>query len=64
MSKIPSKKWKKEYKFKLKSRMQEINAVQGYEDVDLHDTFYKNGSVRRIVTDKEVMNVIGQLKRV
>ena len=41
MSKVPSKKWKKDSKFKLKARMQEINAVQEYEDVDLHDTLYK-----------------------
>ena len=41
MSKTPSKKWKNESKFKLKSRMQDINAVQEYEDVYLHDIFYK-----------------------
>ena len=64
MSKLPSKKWKKESKFKLKSRMQEINAVQEYEYVDLHYTFYKMGSVSRIMIDEEIMNVIGQLKRV
>ena len=40
------------------------NLVQDYEDVDLHNTFYKKGSVSRIVTGEEVMNVIGQLKRV
>ena len=40
-SKVPIKKWKKESKFKLKARMQDINAVQEYEDVDLHDTLYK-----------------------
>ena len=62
MYKVPSKKLKKDSKFKLKSHMQEINAVQEYEDVDLHDTFYKKGSVSLIVTDEEVMNVIGQLK--
>ena len=62
MSKVPSKKWKKNSKFKLKARMKEINAVQDYEDVDLNDTFYKNVSVSRVVTDEEVMNVIGQLK--
>ena len=64
MYKVPSKKWNKDYTFKLKARMQEINAVQEYEDVDLHGTFYKKGFVIIIVTDKEVMNVIGQLKRV
>ena len=64
MSKVTSKKWKKDSKFKLKARMQEINAVQEYEDVELCDTFYKKGSVSRIVTDEEVMDVIGQLKRV
>ena len=44
--------------------MQEINAVQEYEDVNLHETFYKKGSVSHIVTDEEDMNFIGQLKRV
>ena len=53
MSEVPSKKCKKESKFKLKARMQDINAVQEYEDVDLHDTFYKKGSVSRIMTDEE-----------
>ena len=28
MSKVPSKKWKKDFKFKFKARMQEINPVQ------------------------------------
>ena len=59
MYKVPSKKRKKESKFKLKARMQEINSVQEYEDVDLHDKLKKNGPVGRIVTDEEVMNVIG-----
>ena len=63
MSKVPSKKWKKDYKFKLKARMQEINAVQEYEDVDLPDTFYKKGYVSRIVTDEDVINFILQLKK-
>ena len=58
MSKVPSKKWNKESNFKLKYRMLEINAVQEYEDVDQHEKFYKKGSVSRIVTDGEVMNVI------
>ena len=61
MSKVPSKKWNKDSKLKLKSRTHEINEVQEYEDVDLHDTFYKNGSFRRIVIDEDFMNVIGQL---
>ena len=64
MSKVPSNKWKKDSKFKAKARMQEINAVQEYEDVNLHYTFYRKGSVSQIVTDEEVMNIIGQLKRV
>ena len=64
MSKLTINKWKKDYKYKLKAQMQEINAVQEYEDVDLHDIFYKKGSVSRIVTDEEVMNVIGYYKRV
>ena len=45
MTKVISTKWKKDSKFKLKSCMQEINAVQEYEDVDLHKTFYKKVSV-------------------
>ena len=53
-----------EIKIKLKACMQEINAVQEYEDVDLHDPFYKKVSVSRIATDEEVMNIIGKLKRV
>ena len=44
--------------------MHEINSVQEYEDVNLHETLYKKGSVSQIVTDKKVMNVIGKLKRV
>ena len=59
MSKVPSKKCTKESSFKLKARMQEMNAVQEYEDVDLHKIFYQKGSVRQTVTDEEVMNVIG-----
>ena len=39
MSKVLSKKWKKNPKFKLKARMKDINAVQEYEDVDLNDKF-------------------------
>ena len=62
MPKVPSNKWKKDSKFKLKYCMQEINAVQEYGYFDLHVTFYKKGYVSRIVTDKEVMNVIGKLK--
>ena len=64
ISKVPSNKWKKESKFKLKACMQQINVVQQFEDIDLHDTFYQNGSVSQIVTYEEVMNIIGQLKRV
>ena len=64
MSKVPSKKWNSYPKSKLKACMKEINEVQDYEDVDLHDTFYKKGYVIRIVIDGEVMNFIRQLKRV
>ena len=64
MSKVPSKKWKKDSKFKLKARMQEINMVQEYEDVDLHHAVYEKGAVSRIMTDKEVNDVIGKLQRV
>ena len=63
MSKVPSKKWKKDSKFKLKARMQEINMVQEYEDVDLHHAVYEKGAVSRIMTDKEVRDVIGKLQR-
>ena len=62
MYKLPSKKQKKESKFKLKSCTQDINAVREYEDVDLHKKFYKKGYVSQIVTDEEVMNFIVQLK--
>ena len=58
MSRLSSKKWNKDYKFNLKDRMQEINAVKEYEDLGLHDTL----SVSQIVTDEEVMNFIVQLK--
>ena len=60
MSKVPSKKWKKDSKFKLKTRMQDINAFQEYKDVNLHDTL----SVSRIVIDEEVMKFIRHPKRV
>ena len=43
MSKLPGKKWNKDSKFKLKACIQEINAVQEYADVYLHNTFYKKG---------------------
>ena len=39
MSRLTSNKWKKDSKFKLKDCMQDINAVQEYEDVNLHKTF-------------------------
>ena len=45
MSKVPSKKCNKDSKFKLKSCMQKINAVQEYKDVDLQETFCKKVSV-------------------
>ena len=48
----------------VESCMQEINAVQEYEDVDLHKTLHKKGYVSQIVTDEKVMNVIGKFKRV
>ena len=64
MSEVPSKKWKKDSRFKLKACMQEIHAFQEYEDFNLQEKFYKKVYVSLIVTDEEVMNVIGQLKRV
>ena len=63
MSKSPVKKWKEYSKFKLKACMQEANAIQEYEDVKLHDTLYKKGSVSRIVTDGEIVDVIGRLQK-
>ena len=62
MSKVPIQEWKKDSKFKLKARMQEVNAIEEYEDVRLHDTFYKMRDVGQIVTDGEIMNVIGKLQ--
>ena len=41
MSKETSKKWKRDAKFKLKVRMQEVNAIQEYEDVSLGDERYE-----------------------
>ena len=39
MSKVPIIKWKKDSKLKLKDLIQDINAFQEYEDVDLHEKF-------------------------
>ena len=64
MSKVPGKKWKKGEKFKLKVRIQEINAVQEREDVDLHHTFYNKGVIDQIVTESEIKDDIGKLQRV
>ena len=63
MSKSPVKKGKEDSKFKLKSRMQEVNVIQEYEDVKLHDTLYKKGAVSRIVTGGEIVDVIGKLQK-
>ena len=64
MSKVPRKIWLKDSKYKLKVCMQEVSAVQEYSDVDLHNTAHKKGDIRRILTDDEVNDVVGKLKRV
>ena len=43
--------------------MQEVNAIQEYEDFKLHDTLYKKGAVSRIVIDGEIVDVIGKLQK-
>ena len=44
--------------------MQEVSAVQEYKDVDLDDSTYKRAAVSRLLTDDEVEDVAGKLKRV
>ena len=44
--------------------MQEISAVQEYVDVDMDDDNYKRADISRLLTDDEVKDVVGTLKRV
>ena len=62
MSKDTSKKWKKDAKFKLKVRMQQVNAVQEYEDVGLEDERYEKKHVSRILSADEIVRVVGKLQ--
>ena len=55
---------RKDSKYKLKVRMQEISAVQEYIDVDMDNGIYKRGDISRLLTDDEVKAVVGKLKRV
>ena len=55
MSKDTSKKWNKDANFKLKVLMQQVNAVQEYEDVSLGDERYKKKQVSRILSADEIM---------
>ena len=65
MAKVPRKIFKKDSKYKLKVRMQEISAVQEYVDVDMDDGSYKRADVSRLLTDDEVKAVqVEKLKRV
>ena len=44
--------------------MQEVSAVQEYSDVDLDDATHKRADISRVLTDDEVKDVVGMLKRV
>ena len=64
MTKLPQKIFGKDDKYKLKVRMQEVTAVQEYSDVDLDDDTHKRADISRLLTDDEVKDVVGILKRV
>ena len=64
MSKIPQKIFRKDSKYKLKVRMQEVRSIQEYNDVDLDDSTYERAAVSRLLTDDEVKGVVGKVKRV
>ena len=64
MSKDPRKVFGKDDKYKLKVRMQEVSAVQEYQDVDLNDKSYKKAAISRLLTDGETKYVVGKLKRI
>ena len=63
MSKKARKAWGKDSKYKLKVRMQEVDAVGKYNDVNLYHETYKKKDVCRIMTDGEITSVLGQLKK-
>ena len=63
-AKVPQKIFGKGFKYKLKVRMQEVSAVQEYSDVDLNDGRHKRADISRLLTDDEVKDVVGKLKRV
>ena len=64
MSKVPQKKFREDSKYKLKVRMQEVTAVQEYKDVDLDNDTYERAAISRLLTDDEVKDIAGKLKRV
>ena len=64
MSKVPTKQWQQDSKFKLKVHMMEMNAIQEYEDVELHNETYENKCVSRIVKNAEITGITGKLQRV
>ena len=53
----------KDSKYKLKVRMQEVDAVGKYRDVDLYHETYEKKDVCRLLTEKEITGVIGTLKK-
>ena len=44
--------------------MQEVTAVQEYKDVDLDNDTYERAAISRLLTDDEVKDIAGKLKRV
>ena len=62
MSKETSKKWKRAAKFKLKVRMQEVNAIQEYEDDSLGDERYEKKHVSEIWSADDIVRVVGKLQ--
>ena len=62
MSKDASKEWKKDAKFKLKVCMQQVNAVQEYEDVSLGDERYEKKRFSRILLADEIVRVVRKLQ--
>ena len=48
----------------LKVHMMEMNAIQEYKDVDVHNETYEEKFVSQIVTDTEITGIIGKLQRV
>ena len=41
-----------------------MSAVQEYRDVDLDVNTYKRAAISRLLTDDEVKDVLGKMKRV